>query len=373
MRAFSLWPLLLALLFAGCGGLGEPTALSPTPTPAAGAVPPPREIAVTLSTFKFEPSTITVKKGEPVQFALNNIEGIHTFTIAELNLDITLQEGQVARAPIVTPPREGEFRLVCRFHELSGMIGTMRVGDVTSLSSPVPTSQPALPSPTAPASAATPTLAPAPTPPALVPAPLSTVTLLAFQELGEIENYAASRFYPDRFVVLKGIPVRLHITRLHSEHVNRFSIEPFVRSTAFFRPGTIGVIEFTPDRTGEFRMRNEGHGYEASFTVVDSVQEARARSIEKGLQEFSLIHDFTSSSLSPRRFVVQQGVPVRIYNTGLGGEDRVSIAPFYLPTTTNVQAGKITVFEFTPQMAGEFPITYERSKITGTLVVEGKR
>jgi len=190
------------------------------------------------------------------------------------------------------------------------------------------------------------------------------------QELAEIENYAASRFYPDRFVVVKGIPFRLYITRLHMEHVNRFTIEPFVRSTAFFRPGTLGFIEFTPELAGEFRMRNDGHGYEAAFSVVDSAGEARVRSIRGGVQELSLIHDFSNLQVVPKRLVVQQGVPVRIYNTALGGQDKVTIAPFYLPTAVNVEQGKITVFEFTPTLTGNFPITYERAALSGTLVVE---
>ena len=190
------------------------------------------------------------------------------------------------------------------------------------------------------------------------------------QELAEIENYAASRFYPNRFVVIKDIPVRLYITRLHSEHVNMFTIAPYVKSTAFFRPGTLGVIEFTPDRTGRFSIVNEGHGYTASLIVVENADEAKAQSISTGLQEFSLVHDFTDSRLVPERLVIQKGVPVKIYNTGLGGEDKVYIEPFYLPSEVNVEEGKITVFEFTPTMTGEFTISYEKNKISGVLVVE---
>jgi hypothetical protein len=188
--------------------------------------------------------------------------------------------------------------------------------------------------------------------------------------VAEIENYAANRFYPDSFVVVQGVQVRLHITRLHQEHVNRFSIEPFVRSTAFVPPGTRGFIEFVPQQTGEFRIRNEGHGYEASLSVVGSTEELGARWTSRGLQEFSLIHDFNKSQLAPQRLVVQQGVPLKVYNTGLGGQDKVSVPPFYLPASTNVEPVKITVFEFTPAMAGEFPIIYERHKISGTLVVQ---
>jgi len=192
------------------------------------------------------------------------------------------------------------------------------------------------------------------------------------QERAEIENYTASRFYPDTFVVLRGVTLRLYITRLHIEHVNRFTIEPFVTSTAFFPPQTMGIIEFTPDRAGEFHIRNEGHGFDASLVVVESENELRDRWVRRGLQEFSLIHDFAGSQVAPQRLTVYEGVPVKVYNTGLGGQDKVSIPPFYQPTATNVEQGKITVFEFTPTITGEFPINYETHKLSGVLVVRGR-
>lgn len=43
------------------------------------------------------------------------------------------------------------------------------------------------------------------------------------QEFGLIENYAATRFFPRWMVVLKDVPVRIYLTRLHREHVNRFT------------------------------------------------------------------------------------------------------------------------------------------------------
>ena len=130
------------------------------------------------------------------------------------------------------------------------------------------------------------------------------------------------------------------------------------------------MIEFTPNQTGNFIIKNVGHGYQAPLIVVDNAEEAKVQLISTGLQEYSLIHDFAKSKLVPDRLVVQRGVPVKIYNTGLGGQDKVSIAPFYLPATTNVEGGKITVIEFTPSMTGEFSITYEEHNISGVLVVE---
>jgi hypothetical protein len=235
---------------------------------------------------------------------------------------------------------------------------------VEYLSSGRPTPTPTLPA------APTAVISQIPTP---TPAPVSTLPpATSRQELAEIENYGASRFYPDRFVVLKGTPLRLYITRLHREHINRFTIDPFVRSTAFFPPGAMGSIEFTPDRAGEFRIRNEGHGYEAALVVVEGEAGLRDYWAGRKLQEFSLIHDFTGSQVAPQRLEVQQNIPVRIYSTGLGGQDKVSIPPFYMPTAVNVEQGKIAVFEFTPTVAGEFPIVYEQHNLAGALVVRGR-
>ena len=76
------------------------------------------------------------------------------------------------------------------------------------------------------------------------------------QEIATIENYAASQFFPPKLIVIKDVPVTLLMTRLHREHVNRFTIEPFVFSRPFANPGSVARITFTPDQSGEFKMRN---------------------------------------------------------------------------------------------------------------------
>ena len=48
----------------------------------------------------------------------------------------------------------------------------------------------------------------------------------AFQETATIENYAANKFFPNTVVVVRDVPLKLYVTRLHTEHVNRFDIEP---------------------------------------------------------------------------------------------------------------------------------------------------
>jgi len=76
-------------------------------------------------------------------------------------------------------------------------------------------------------------------------------------------------FSPKLITVKKGIPVRILVTSRHREHVNRISILPWVRASGVLIPGKATVIEFTPDRTGVFKIRNIGHGFEATLKVVE--------------------------------------------------------------------------------------------------------
>ena len=114
--------------------------------------------------------------------------------------------------------------------------------------------------------------------PVLVPTPTSPSAISlppAVQVLATIETYAASQFFPSTFIVIKDVPVTLLMTRLHKEHVNKFTIEPFVSSRPFALPGEVANVEFTPDQSGAFEMRNIGHFFEAEFIVADSVAAAK--------------------------------------------------------------------------------------------------
>ena len=85
------------------------------------------------------------------------------------------------------------------------------------------------------------------------------------QEIATIEAYAASQFFPPKIIVIKDVPVTLTMTRLHREHVNQFSIAPFVSDRPFAFPGSVARITFTPDQSGEFKMRNIGHFFDADL------------------------------------------------------------------------------------------------------------
>ena len=62
---------------------------------------------------------------------------------------------------------------------------------------------------------------------------------------------------------------QIYITTTDEEHINRVSIQPFVRRSKLLQPGEVTIIEFTPDRVGEFKIRNIGHGFEGTIIVED--------------------------------------------------------------------------------------------------------
>ena len=202
------------------------------------------------------------------------------------------------------------------------------------------------------------------------PSATSLAPRTALQVIATLENYTASQFFPATVIVIKDVPVNLLMTRLHREHVNKFTIEPFVLGRPFALPGAVANIEFTPDKSGKFKMRNVGHFFEADFIVADSVADAKNLVAQRGIQEFSLIHDFESGSTSPSRIIIQKDIPVRAYNTSLNGDGRVSIEPFYVSQEVNVRQGKISTFEFIPDATGEFAIRDGNEAVIGILVVE---
>ena len=134
-------------------------------------------------------------------------------------------------------------------------------------------------------------------------------------------------------------------------------------------PGEIGIIEFLPDQTGEFKIRNVGHDFEATLVVVETVEEKNRYIAERGRQMYALIHSVDEFRIFPDRLEVQAGIPVTIHNIGIIGEHKVSFKPFHEPEDLNVRPREITSISFTPETPGEFEIRHEIHGFTGTLVV----
>ena len=220
-------------------------------------------------------------------------------------------------------------------------------------------------------------ITPTPTPEAeaveITPKPEATRLEPAVQEFAIIENYAATQFFPREIVVLKGIPVKLYLTRLHREHVNKFTISPFYSSSAVILPGEVGLIQFLPDQLGKFEISNVGHNFEASLVVVETMEEMRQHFVDKGVKMFALIQSVDDSRIFPTESFVVKDVPVKVFNISLTADHKVSIAPFYVADDINVKRREITSFDFTPDSTGEFTILNEIHGFTGTLIVEEGR
>ena len=173
--------------------------------------------------------------------------------------------------------------------------------------------------------------------------------------------------------MIKGVPVKLYLTRLHREHVNKFSISPFYSSSQVILPGQVGLIEFLPDQLGIFQISNVGHGFDATLVVVETMEDVRQHYLDKGVKMFALIQSESASRVYPEKSFVVKDVPVKVFNISLTVDHKVSIAPFYVADDINVRRREITSFDFTPDSTGKFTIRNEIHGFTGTLVVEEGR
>jgi cytochrome c oxidase subunit 2 len=68
----------------------------------------PRRIEVTAKQFQFEPSEITVKKGEPVVLVIKSADVAHGLRFRDLNLNVKVDKGGTAEMPF-TPDKTGDF------------------------------------------------------------------------------------------------------------------------------------------------------------------------------------------------------------------------------------------------------------------------
>ena len=91
--------LLMLLVFAGCIDLT---------TWNLRAQDSPRRIEITAKRFAFNPSEITVKKGQPVVLAIKSADVSHGLRFRELNLNLKIEKNSSAELPF-TPEKTGDF------------------------------------------------------------------------------------------------------------------------------------------------------------------------------------------------------------------------------------------------------------------------
>ncbi len=76
--------------------------------------------------YKFSPSDLTFSVGDTVTFTLTAEKEFHTFTVDDLNIDVSVTGGATVEHT-VTFDRAGSFELICIPHERIGMTGTITV------------------------------------------------------------------------------------------------------------------------------------------------------------------------------------------------------------------------------------------------------
>ena len=131
---------LIAAGASGCGG-SEPTATptSPPATPTPTAAPTDTgggngsggggelvEVFHGQDPYVFIPDTFDLELGKTYTLDFNVPTELHTFTLAELGIDIFINAGEKVTEDI-TINQVGVFELVCTPHLTLGMVGTVTV------------------------------------------------------------------------------------------------------------------------------------------------------------------------------------------------------------------------------------------------------
>ena len=101
-----------------------------TPSQAVSGTAQMQKVTVEAKEFAFTPSTITLKKGQPVQITFKNMGAFpHNLTIVDLNVKTkTIQPGEQDTIQF-TPDKTGQFTFMCTVpgHADKGMKGTLTV------------------------------------------------------------------------------------------------------------------------------------------------------------------------------------------------------------------------------------------------------
>jgi cytochrome c oxidase subunit II len=109
-------------------GLGIP-ALSVTRMSSAQAAP--RQIDIVAKRFEYEPSEITLKKGEPVVITFKSVDATHGIHFEDLGLETRMEKGSTGQLTF-TPDKTGDFVGHCSVFcgaGHGGMMLTMHVTD----------------------------------------------------------------------------------------------------------------------------------------------------------------------------------------------------------------------------------------------------
>ena len=78
----------------------------------AAAAPDARVVRIEASKFRYDPPTVTLKRGEPVVLELTSSDRSHGFKLVELGIDVKILPGEVTQVR-VQPDTAGKFFFAC--------------------------------------------------------------------------------------------------------------------------------------------------------------------------------------------------------------------------------------------------------------------
>lgn len=107
----------------------SPTGVVASPTGAAMTSVTVKEFVVEGSNFKFVPAEMKVKKGDTVRMTFKNIQGLHDFTIEELDVATNQINGGDEEEVEFVADKAGTFEYYCSVgnHRAMGMKGKLIV------------------------------------------------------------------------------------------------------------------------------------------------------------------------------------------------------------------------------------------------------
>ena len=85
----------------------------------------PRQVDIKASNFAFDPTKVLAAVGEDIQFVISNADSVkHNLTIPGLNIDVDVEQGKTAEAPVSMDVKAGTYDYTCEYHpaQMSGSV-----------------------------------------------------------------------------------------------------------------------------------------------------------------------------------------------------------------------------------------------------------
>ena len=103
-----------------------PSSGGTTPTPSSGASGEVVQVKLSENPYAFTPENLSFQSGKTYTLQFNAPLEAHTFTVADLGIDIYIDVGKPVKQ-VVTFKKAGTFKLICIVHETLDMVGKVTV------------------------------------------------------------------------------------------------------------------------------------------------------------------------------------------------------------------------------------------------------